>query len=96
MAELGSQEALMEIAEHEEWKQSGKSYYEYDSYMREVARNDPIFIKVVEELGEEAAGKCAELAIVEVDDRAPWFLDEYDGMESIRQFNPEQRGCRLL
>ena len=97
MAELGSQEALMEIAEHEEWKNDGKDkYYEYNSYMRDVARNDPYLIQTVEELGEAAGGQCAELIIVEVDNRAPWYLHEYDGRESIQQFDPAARGCRLL
>jgi hypothetical protein len=97
MAELGSQEALIEIAQNEEWKADASgNWHEYDSYMREVARNDPYLLTAVKELGKAASGCHANLVIMEVDSRAPWYLHEYDGNESIQQFNPADRGCRLL
>jgi hypothetical protein len=46
-------------------------------------RNDPILIQVVEELGSEASGACANLKIVDIE-KGRWFkIDEYDGFESI-------------
>ena len=49
-----------------------------------LQRNDPMLIQVVEELGEESFGKCAELSIIEID-KGRWFkIDEYDGYESVQ------------
>ena len=48
-------------------------------------RTDPLLIQVVEELGAEADGKCAQLQVVEVPDGIEWELDEYDGIESIAE-----------
>ena len=58
------------------------SFYWYPDY----ERNDPLLIKVVEELGVEAAsGKYAQLKVVEIPDDIMWEIDEYDGMETIRE-----------
>lgn len=48
-------------------------------------RADPHLIQVVEELGEEANGKYAELSIVEVPDDVAWEIEEYDGTEWIAE-----------
>jgi hypothetical protein len=50
-----------------------------------VDRTDPVLAEVVEEMGEEANGSCAQLTIVEVPDDAEWFIDDYDGQETIRE-----------
>ena len=42
-------------------------------------RNDPILIRVVEELGEMAGGVCSKLVIVEIPDDVEWTIEEYDG-----------------
>ena len=52
---------------------------------RDFARNDPILVQVVEELGAVAGGACASLGIVEVPDDAAWEVEEYDGMEWIAE-----------
>lgn len=52
---------------------------------RELIRTDPILIRVIEELGEEANGFCAELKIIEIPDGVEFEIDEYDGMESIHE-----------
>ena len=48
-------------------------------------RADPLLVQVVEELGTDANGSCAELKIVEIPDGVDWEIDEYDGMESIHE-----------
>lgn len=52
-------------------------------------RADPDLIKVVEELGsghrKGASGKCADLVIVEIPDGIKYEIDEYDGLETIRE-----------
>jgi hypothetical protein len=54
-------------------------------YDGNLERTDPILIQVVEELGEESYGPCAELEIVEIPDDVEWEIDEYDGYESIHE-----------
>jgi hypothetical protein len=56
------------------------SFWEHD-----IERNDPILVQVVEELGEAADGEAAELRIADVPDDAAWYLDDYDGIETIRE-----------
>jgi len=48
-------------------------------------RADKELVKVVEELGVEANGYCAELKIVEVPDGIEWTIEEYDGTEWIAE-----------
>ena len=48
-------------------------------------RTDPLLIKVIEELGDEASGSCAELRIVEIPDGIDYEIDEYDGLEHIAE-----------
>jgi len=58
---------------------------EYYWGMRHVDRDDEALIQVVEELGEEANGPHASLEVVEVPDSVDWYIDEYDGKETIRE-----------
>jgi hypothetical protein len=48
-------------------------------------RNDPLVIRVVEELGEKANGNHAKLKIVEIPDGTDWEISEYDGSEHIAE-----------
>lgn len=51
---------------------------------RDIERHDPHLVQVVEELGPEASGKCADLTVVEIEN-GRWFkIDEYDGYEGIQ------------
>ena len=56
----------------------------YSLYDRDY-RIDPVVIQVVEELGKEANGFCADLRIVEVPDDVEWFIAENDGIEWIAE-----------
>lgn len=47
----------------------------------DIPRHDPIIVQVVEQLGEEANGICADLRIAEVE--GAYRIDEYDGNESV-------------
>lgn len=71
----------------EEKEASNKLYSDHvlDSRYDEDKRNDPLLIQVIEELGSEADGKCAELGIVEIPDGVEWELAEYDGIEWIAE-----------
>lgn len=54
-------------------------------FLRNMKRNDPRLVAVVEELGEAANGRFAKLSIVEIPDDVDWEIDDYDGMETIRE-----------
>ena len=58
-----------------------------DSYFspRDIERNDPILIQVVEAMGEKANGGCASLKIIEIPDNVKWHVEDYDGMEHIAE-----------
>jgi len=48
-------------------------------------RDDPKLVEAVEALGTKASGTCANLVIVEIPDDVEWFIDEYDGWETVRE-----------
>lgn len=58
-----------------------KGAYWYPEY----ERNDPLLVRVVEELGKKADGKHGELKIVDIPDGIKFEIDDYDGMESIHE-----------
>ena len=51
---------------------------------RDTPRTDPDLIAVVEEMGDAANGRCASLEIVDLEPGTHYFIDEYDGYESIQ------------
>lgn len=57
----------------------------YFSERLNIERDDPLLVQVVEELGEESWGDCAELHVVEIPDGVEWQINEYDGMEHIAE-----------
>ncbi len=48
-------------------------------------RADKQLIQVVEELDKEAAGKFAELSIVEIPDDVSYEIEDYDGKEHVAE-----------
>lgn len=50
---------------------------------RSIFRTDPVIIEVIKELGKKANGSNAELEIVSIPDGCDYYIDEYDGIESI-------------
>lgn len=66
--------------------QVGGKYHEIDKYEKEF-RTNPIVIKVIEEMGEEANGFCSHLAVIDIPFESVdgWYIDEYDGYETIRE-----------
>ena len=91
LRELGCQAALEEVDYGEYWKgNSGekrkKEEWNKDgSFCREIPRNDPLLIEVIEELGEEANGESARLAIIEIPNYVRWVVEKYDGKEHIAE-----------
>jgi len=52
-------------------------------YSGNIKRNDPALVKVVEELGEKASGRCSHLVVKEIENGRYFKINEYDGLESI-------------
>lgn len=65
------------------WNKTWEFYEDFSD--RDIERDDPILIRIVEELEEESWGKCAELAIVDIPDGVNWYIDEYDGNEHVAE-----------
>ncbi len=68
-----------------------KEGYDFDSYNPaasegdETCRTSPIAIRLLEEMGEEANGRFSNLKIVDIPFGIEWEIDDYDGMETIRE-----------
>jgi len=62
-----------------------KAHSEQTIYEREIDRDDPALVQAVEELGDKANGKHAELRVVEIPDGVDYVVEEYDGMEHIAE-----------
>jgi hypothetical protein len=61
--------------------EDGKNVLSY----RDLDRDNPVLVKCVETLGEDASGECSSLKVVEIPDGIEWEIDEYDGRESISE-----------
>jgi len=63
-----------------EWKDWQEDWSYYD-----IERNNQYLVRVVEELGDDANGRFAELKVVDIPDEVEWQLEEYDGKEWIAE-----------
>ena len=63
-----------------EWKDWQEDWSYYD-----IERNDQYLVRVIEELGDDANGRFAELKVVDIPDEVEWQLEEYDGKEWIAE-----------
>jgi hypothetical protein len=52
---------------------------------RDIPRNDPVLVEVVEKLGEAAYGFAASLKIVEIPEDVDWYVEENDGREWVAE-----------
>lgn len=61
--------------------------YEEGSYFSSsfLPRDDPALVQLVEEMGETANGRNAELEVVEIPDDVDFVIEEYDGTEWIAE-----------
>ena len=73
-----------EMTENEKFEYN-QAYRSQTFHDRDIARNDPLLIQVVEELGEKANGRFAYLKVVEIPDDVEWQIDEYDGAEWVAE-----------
>lgn len=66
-------------------KVSNEDYKKYFFHKDDIERNDSILVQVVEELGDEANGQCANLKIVEIPDDVDFEIEGYDGNEWVSE-----------
>ncbi|HEX2594733.1 MAG TPA: hypothetical protein VHL34_24735 [Rhizomicrobium sp.] len=67
------------------WKFKAISDRYWDCWTREN-RTHPLLVRLVEEMGSEAAsGRHGELAVVEVPDGVEFTIEDYDGREHIAE-----------
>lgn len=52
---------------------------------RDIKRNDPILVSIIENMGKKANGRYAELKVIEIPDGVDWEISEYDGHETIEE-----------
>ena len=50
-----------------------------------MQRNDPALVQLVEEMGEKAFGRHAELSVVQIPDDVQYEIEEYDGKEWVAE-----------
>lgn len=62
-----------------------KSFPEGTYGRRDIPRDDPRLIEVVERLGDDASGKFGKLKVVEIPDDVDWIIEEYDGFEHVAE-----------
>jgi hypothetical protein len=80
MAIRGHKEA-QEILD--EFRKTGRWYgYVCDS---DKERSNPLLVEAVEVLGDKADGDLARLTIVEIPDGVDYYIDDYDGKESVHE-----------
>lgn len=72
-------------APFEERKASNDRYDAQTLSPRDIPRNDPVLVQVVEEMGGASSGDFAELAITEIPDDVDWEIEEYDGREWVSE-----------
>jgi len=88
-----SREAIDEYAKEKglsvgKWNETWGFYEVHEGsefHDRDIPRDDPILVSIVERLGEKAGGRCAELKIVEIPDGVDWQVEEYDGSEWVSE-----------
>ena len=65
------------------WNQTWNYYSDF--HVRELKRNDPVLIAVIEYLGEDAQSKYSTFTIVDVPDDVEWHIVDYDGWEHVAE-----------
>jgi hypothetical protein len=92
MALHGHVESKLELLNYE-WG----SYFEFlndnDSYDHwygyyinsDEQRNDPYLIEAIECLGSAASGYLSDVKITEIPDDVEWYINDYDGIESVHE-----------
>lgn len=63
------------------WVNDDPAYF----YDRDIPRDDPDLVAVVEDMGSDASGRHAQLVVIDIPDDADWEIAEYDGLEHVAE-----------
>ena len=86
LRELGCETAIKETDLGEQYPDTGEIKIKcHGTYCRNIPRDDPHLVAVVDELGREADGFFAVLKIVEIPDDVQWQIEDYDGSEWVAE-----------
>ena len=85
VSELAAESDRFHEMTHEERMAHNERWTKHTIDSREYRRDDPSLIRIVEELGADASGSCAELKIVEIPADVEWEISEYDGNEWVSE-----------
>jgi hypothetical protein len=83
---LGQPDALKEEDRGAHWPAAaGPREPSLNQYGASIPRDDQHLVRVVEELGSEANGHCADLKVVLIPDDVLWTIDMADGLERVSE-----------
>jgi hypothetical protein len=94
LRELGCKAALEETDIGEIWRgdnpdQTVRKAF-LDTFCRDIPRDDPLLLQVIDELGiEKVTAHLARLKVVKIPDGVDWEIDDYDGMETVEEKHRE-------
>lgn len=69
----------------EEYLKIKNLYDETNFYSRDIPRDDPALVQVVEQLGSASSDSFAKLKVIEIPDDVEWEIKECDGIEWIAE-----------
>jgi hypothetical protein len=81
MAKQGCERAKAELAQDNDFY--GFGYV--DNMDGGYDRTSPYLVSAVETLGERADGASSKLMVVEIPDDIEYFIDDYDGIETVHE-----------
>jgi hypothetical protein len=86
LRDLGQAEALREEDRGVYWPEAAAPREpSLNQYGREIPRDDAHLVTVVEEMGSEANGHCAELKVVAIPEYVQWVIAKTDGAEHVSE-----------
>jgi hypothetical protein len=68
-----------------DWNDGWGFFENGEFYDREIPRDDPTLVGIVEELGAVASSQYSDLKVVDVPDDVIWTIEEYDGSEWVAE-----------
>jgi len=86
LRKMGQREALQEIDLVSYWPLAASPHEpRFNQCGKLIPRDDQKLAQVVEELGAEANGHCAELKVIEIPDGVQWVIGQVDGVEQVSE-----------
>jgi hypothetical protein len=88
LRDLGQADALREEDRGLHWPEAAAPREpSLNQYGRQIPRDDAHLVAVVEQLGSEANGHCAELKVVTIPDDIEWSIVKTDGREQVSELH---------